>query len=112
MLRTITRSKSDRGRRAKNAVTFTSSLGANIVGNLSFDAAAFGESGTVAAGAVVSKLAPPNTVVGGVPAKVICETDNCLERTLAKSLGCEHLKGADKAEVIRRIYIDNGRFKR
>ena len=30
-----------------------------------------GENAIVAAGAVVSKYVPPNTVVGGVPAKII-----------------------------------------
>lgn len=43
-------------------------LGAGIV---VLDAASIGEHSVVAAGAVVSQAVPPNTVVGGVPARVL-----------------------------------------
>ena len=39
----------------------------------------------VAAGAVVTKDVPPGVVVGGNPAKVICTTQEFLERTEARS---------------------------
>lgn len=39
-----------------------------------------GSNSIVAAGAVVTKDVPPNTVVGGVPAKVICTIEEYLER--------------------------------
>lgn len=39
-----------------------------------------GPNAIVAAGAVVAKDVPPNSVVGGVPAKVICSFDEYLER--------------------------------
>jgi hypothetical protein len=64
----------------------------------------------VVSGTVVSKSVPPNTVFGGVPAKVICSTDTYLEKMQAKSLGCGHLKGAEKVDAIRRIYTEKGWF--
>lgn len=39
-----------------------------------------GENSIIAAGAVVTKDVPPNSVVGGVPAKVICSLDDYLEK--------------------------------
>jgi len=39
-----------------------------------------GPNAIVAAGAVVTKDVPPNTVVGGVPAKVICSFDEYMEK--------------------------------
>lgn len=41
----------------------------------------------VAAGSVVSKDVPPGVVVGGVPAKVICTTEQLLERLEQRSNG-------------------------
>lgn len=39
-----------------------------------------GPNSVVAAGAVVSKDVPPGVVVGGVPAKIICSTDDLVKR--------------------------------
>ena len=39
-----------------------------------------GDNCIIAAGAVVTKDFPPNSVVGGCPAKVICSTQDYLER--------------------------------
>lgn len=42
-----------------------------------------GEGALVAAGSVVTKSVPPHTVVGGNPARVICTTEEFLERNRA-----------------------------
>lgn len=44
-----------------------------------------GNNCVVAAGAVVARDVPPNSVVGGVPAKLICTTDELVQRLLAES---------------------------
>ena len=41
----------------------------------------------VAAGSVVTKSVPANTVVGGNPAKYICTTDEYIERNLKYNIG-------------------------
>jgi acetyltransferase-like isoleucine patch superfamily enzyme len=63
-----------------------------------------GSRSIVAAGAVVARDVPPNTVVGGVPAKQICTVDEYLAKMKAKSLGIGHLSPEAKANELRRIY--------
>lgn len=59
----------------------------------------------VAAGSVVTKDVPSNSVVAGVPARVISTVDDYLRRMQEKSLGLGHLSGADKDAQLRRIYV-------
>jgi len=55
----------------------------------------------VAAGAVVSNDVADNTVVGGVPARVITSVDHYLEKMKTKSLKLGHLCGAEKERCLK-----------
>lgn len=62
----------------------------------------------IGAGAVVTKDIPDNSVAAGVPAKVLCSTDDYMARMKEKSLRCGHLPADQKAEVIKTIYRNKG----
>lgn len=57
----------------------------------------------IAAGAIVTKDIPNNTVVAGVPAKAIKSTNEYLTSLKAKSLHLGHLKGRKKDTELRKI---------
>lgn len=58
----------------------------------------------IGAGSIVTRDIPDNSVAAGVPARVIKTTDEYLENMKKKSLKCGHLKGEDKAKVLKQIF--------
>lgn len=57
----------------------------------------------IAAGSVVTKDVPDNTVVGGIPAKVIKSTDAYFEKIQKESLHVGHLKYEEKDKKLREL---------
>lgn len=60
-----------------------------------------GDNVVIAAGAVVAGTIPPNTVVGGVPAKSICPLDTYRQRAFAKAIDTRRLPAAEKEKLLR-----------
>jgi acetyltransferase-like isoleucine patch superfamily enzyme len=58
----------------------------------------------IAAGSIVSKDVPDNSVVGGVPAKFIKSTDDYLEGIKKRSSKLGHLVGKEKDAALRKHY--------
>lgn len=71
---------------------------------------AVGDRVIVAAGSIVTKDVPSDSVVAGVPARVICSMDDYVERMKSKSLGIGHLRGAEKDRELRRLH-EEGRVR-
>lgn len=65
----------------------------------------------VGAGAVVTKDIPDNSVVGGVPARVIKSTDEYFNKLKRESLHLGHLKGQEKDEALMKYYDYSGNSK-
>lgn len=61
----------------------------------------------VAAGAIVTKNVPENSVVAGVPARVIETVDKYHEKAKAKSLHLGHLVGKEKDNKLKEYYNYN-----
>lgn len=59
-----------------------------------------GEGALVAAGSIVTKSVPANTVVGGNPAKPICTVDEYIARNLKYNVGTKGLSEEEKKKVI------------
>lgn len=64
-----------------------------------------GPNSIVATGAVVTKDVPPNTIVGGIPAKVLMDLDTYIARVTAQSPAYDEARYAtNKREELLRLY--------
>jgi len=63
-----------------------------------------GNNCVIAAGSVVTKDVPDNSVMGGVPARFIKSVDDYLEGLKQKSLGLGHLKGKVKDDALKEYF--------
>jgi acetyltransferase-like isoleucine patch superfamily enzyme len=66
-----------------------------------------GDNCIIAAGSVVTKDIPNNSVVGGIPAKFIKTTEEYLEGIKSRSLHLGHLKGKEKDIALRKYFKEN-----
>lgn len=70
-----------------------------------------GNNVVIGAGAVVTKNIPDNSVVAGVPAKVIKTADEYLKKLQKESLHLGHLKGREKDKALMHYYGYRGNSK-
>lgn len=89
-------------------------LGDNVyVGNnaIFLPGVTVGSNVIVGAGAIVTKNIPDNSVVVGVPARVIKTADEYLDKLKRESLHLGHLKGAEKDRKLMEYFHYEGKSK-
>ena len=65
-----------------------------------------GEGALVAAGSIVTKSVPSNTVVGGNPAKVICTVDEYIERNMKYNVSTKGMSEQEKKQILISLPIN------
>ena len=65
-----------------------------------------GEGALVAAGSVVTKSVPKNTVVGGNPARIICSTNEYLEKNMKYNTNSKRMSAKKKKELLMKMSED------
>mgnify|MGYP004614413491 CR=1 FL=1 len=68
-----------------------------------------GNNVVIGAGSVVTHDVPDNSVIAGVPAKIIKTSDEYLNKLQKESLHLGHLVGNDKDIALRKYYKYNGK---
>lgn len=61
-----------------------------------------GENALVAAGSIVTKSVPPNTVVAGNPARIICGVDDFIQKNMQYNVNSRCLSYAEKRALLLR----------
>lgn len=87
-------------------ITARISVGDNVyigVRSIIMPGVKIGNNCIIAAGAVVTKDVPDNSVVGGIPAKFIKTSDEYFKGIAQRSLHLGHLKGKEKDEALKKI---------
>ena len=70
-----------------------------------------GNNVVIGAGAVITKNIPDNSVVAGVPGKIIKTTDEYFEKLQRESLHLGHLKGKEKDRALMKYFGYSGKSK-
>lgn len=65
-----------------------------------------GEGALVAAGSIVTKSVPDHCVVGGNPAKIICSTQEFIERNKKYNVHSKHMSAQEKKEYLLSLTDD------